>query len=48
MTCFSWLTLFFFRTGSPKELYDAKGQFYDMMKHSGEFEDLEKSLNTKE
>lgn len=35
-------------TGSPKELYDAKGQFYDMMKHSGEFEDLEKSLNTKE
>ncbi|ETS83787.1 hypothetical protein PFICI_05663 [Pestalotiopsis fici W106-1] len=35
-------------TGSPRELYDAKGQFYDMMKHSGEFEDLEKSLNAKE
>ncbi|KAH9904109.1 P-loop containing nucleoside triphosphate hydrolase protein [Xylariomycetidae sp. FL2044] len=30
--------------GSPKELYDAKGQFYDMMKHSGEFEDLERFL----
>ncbi|KAH6659572.1 ATP-binding cassette transporter abc1 [Truncatella angustata] len=35
-------------TGSPKELYEAKGQFYDMMKHSGEFEDLEKSLIAKE
>ncbi|KAI1377673.1 ABC transporter [Hypoxylon crocopeplum] len=35
--------------GSPKELYEAKGQFYDMMKHSGEFEDLEKFLlDTKE
>ncbi|KAH8166726.1 hypothetical protein CIB48_g1479 [Xylaria polymorpha] len=31
--------------GSPKELYEAKGQFYDMMRHSGEFEDLEKFLN---
>ncbi|KAI1755593.1 ABC transporter [Xylaria castorea] len=31
--------------GSPKELYGAKGQFYDMMRHSGEFEDLEKFLN---
>ncbi|RYC61174.1 hypothetical protein CHU98_g5032 [Xylaria longipes] len=30
--------------GSPKELYEAKGQFYDMMRHSGEFEDLEKFL----
>ncbi|KAM0814687.1 putative ATP-binding cassette transporter abc1 [Seiridium cardinale] len=35
-------------TGSPKELYEARGQFYDMMKHSGEFEDLEKTLNAKE
>ncbi|KAI1856226.1 hypothetical protein JX265_011738 [Neoarthrinium moseri] len=34
--------------GSPKELYEAKGQFYDMMRHSGEFEDLEKILNAKE
>ncbi|KAI1386478.1 ABC transporter [Hypoxylon trugodes] len=33
--------------GSPKELYEARGQFYDMMKHSGEFEDLEKFLDTK-
>ncbi|KAI2473026.1 ABC transporter [Annulohypoxylon bovei var. microspora] len=33
--------------GSPKELYEAKGQFHDMMKHSGEFEDLEKFLNDK-
>ncbi|KAI1763655.1 ABC transporter [Hypoxylon sp. FL1150] len=33
--------------GSPKELYDAKGQFYDMMKHSGEFDDLVEVLNTK-
>ncbi|KAI1179425.1 ABC transporter [Nemania sp. FL0916] len=30
--------------GSPKELYEAKGQFYDMMRHSGEFEDLESLL----
>ncbi|KAI2624137.1 ABC transporter [Hypoxylon sp. NC1633] len=30
--------------GSPKELYEARGQFYDMMKHSGEFEDLENFL----
>ncbi|KAI0889038.1 ABC transporter [Annulohypoxylon maeteangense] len=33
--------------GSPKELYETKGQFYDMMKHSGEFEDLERFLNDK-
>ncbi|KAI1083391.1 ABC transporter [Whalleya microplaca] len=33
--------------GSPKELYDAKGHFYDMMKHSGELEDLERFLDTK-
>ncbi|KAL7627671.1 hypothetical protein AAE478_001864 [Parahypoxylon ruwenzoriense] len=33
--------------GSPKELYEAKGQFYDMMKHSGEFDDLERLINTK-
>ncbi|KAI1342399.1 ABC transporter [Xylariaceae sp. FL0016] len=33
--------------GSPKELYEAKGQFYDMMKHSGEFEDLERILDAK-
>lgn len=35
------------RVGSPKELCEAKGQFYDMMKHSGEFEDLEKLLDSK-
>ncbi|KAI8958994.1 P-loop containing nucleoside triphosphate hydrolase protein [Daldinia sp. FL1419] len=34
--------------GSPKELYEARGQFYDMMKHSGEFEDLERFLTTKQ
>ncbi|KAI0541231.1 ABC transporter [Xylaria digitata] len=33
--------------GSPKELYEAKGQFYDMMRHSGEFEDLERLLQEK-
>ncbi|GAP82594.1 putative ABC transporter [Rosellinia necatrix] len=33
--------------GSPKELYEAQGPFYDMMRHSGEFEDLEKFLNGK-
>ncbi|KAI8633413.1 ABC transporter [Xylariaceae sp. FL1651] len=33
--------------GSPKELYEAKGQFYDMMRHSGEFEHLEEFLSTK-
>lgn len=37
-----------FRVGSPKELYEGKGQFYDMMKHSGEFEDLEKFLAAKD
>lgn len=36
-----------FRVGSPKELYEAKGQFYDMMKHSGEIDDLESLLNSK-
>ncbi|OAA47837.1 ABC transporter, transmembrane domain, type 1 [Metarhizium rileyi] len=30
--------------GSPKQLYDAKGQFYDMVCHSGEVEDLEALL----
>lgn len=34
----------FSRVGSPRELYEAKGQFYDMMRHSGEFEDLEKLI----
>ncbi|KAI0171779.1 ABC transporter [Hypoxylon sp. FL1284] len=33
--------------GSPKELYEAQGQFYDMLKHSGEFEDLAEFLSTK-
>ncbi|KAI1470644.1 P-loop containing nucleoside triphosphate hydrolase protein [Daldinia caldariorum] len=33
--------------GSPKELYEAKGQFYDMMRHSGEYEDLERFLTAK-
>ncbi|TGJ82318.1 hypothetical protein E0Z10_g6434 [Xylaria hypoxylon] len=33
--------------GTPKELYEAKGQFHDMMRHSGEFEDLEKLLKEK-
>ncbi|KAI1813701.1 ABC transporter [Poronia punctata] len=28
-------------TGSPRELYEAKGYFYDLMRHSGEFDDLE-------
>ncbi|KAL5594701.1 hypothetical protein BROUX41_001617 [Berkeleyomyces rouxiae] len=27
--------------GAPKELYQAKGQFYEMVQHSGEKEDLE-------
>ncbi|KJK92870.1 hypothetical protein H633G_03246 [Metarhizium anisopliae BRIP 53284] len=33
--------------GSPKELYDAKGQFYDMVYHSGEMEELERLLEEK-
>jgi hypothetical protein len=33
-----------YRLGTPKELYEARGQFYDMMRHSGEFEDLEKMI----
>lgn len=32
------------RVGSPRELYETKGQFYEMMRHSGEFEDLEELL----
>ena len=33
--------------GSPKELYEAKGQFYDMIYHSGEMEDLQQLLEEK-
>ncbi|KAK2592431.1 hypothetical protein QQS21_009883 [Conoideocrella luteorostrata] len=33
--------------GSPKELYDAKGQFYDMVYHSGEMEELQELLEDK-
>lgn len=33
------------RYGSPKELYDAKGQFYDMIYHSGELEELKAILD---
>lgn len=32
---------FYNRVGSPKELFNAKGTFYDMVQHSGEVEDLE-------
>ncbi|KAK8028893.1 hypothetical protein PG991_005949 [Apiospora marii] len=34
--------------GSPKALYEAQGPFYDMMKHSGEFEDLVEVLGRKD
>lgn len=27
--------------GSPKELFSAKGDFYDMVQHSGEVQELE-------
>lgn len=30
--------------GSPKDLYNSKGQFYDMVYHSGEMEDLQAIL----
>lgn len=30
--------------GSPKDLYNSKGQFYDMVYHSGEMEDLQVML----
>ena len=33
--------------GSPKELYDAKGSFYDMVQHSGEVEELQEFLGNK-
>ncbi|KAI0159623.1 multidrug resistance-associated protein [Xylariaceae sp. FL1272] len=33
--------------GSPKELYDRQGTFFDMMRHSGEFDDLEGFLKSK-
>ncbi|KAH8669129.1 ATP-binding cassette transporter abc1 [Xylariales sp. PMI_506] len=34
--------------GSPLELYNAQGQFYDMMRRSGEFEDLKSFLDTRD
>ncbi|KAK8867921.1 P-loop containing nucleoside triphosphate hydrolase protein [Apiospora arundinis] len=34
--------------GSPRELYKARGSFYDMMKHSGELDDLVSVLDSKE
>jgi ABC-type multidrug transport system fused ATPase/permease subunit len=30
--------------GSPRDLYNAKGQFYDMVYHSGEMEELQTML----
>ncbi|KAF5550499.1 ATP-binding protein cassette (ABC) transporter [Fusarium mexicanum] len=32
--------------GSPRDLYNSRGQFYDMVYHSGEMEDLQASLET--
>lgn len=29
------------RMGSPKELFGAKGTFYDMVQHSGEVKELQ-------
>lgn len=29
------------RMGSPKELFEAKGTFYDMVQHSGEVQELQ-------
>lgn len=40
----SWrdvLTDVWCRIGSPRELYRAKGDFYSMVKHSGEDEELQ-------
>lgn len=42
-TCMFWLTILF-RHGSPRDLYNAKGQFYDMVCHSGELDELEELL----
>lgn len=39
-----YFILTFTRCGSPKELYNARGQFYDMVYHSGEMEDLQSLL----
>ncbi|KAH6607747.1 hypothetical protein Trco_004060 [Trichoderma cornu-damae] len=33
--------------GSPRDLYDSKGLFYDMMCHSGEMEELQEFLENK-
>lgn len=33
------------RTGSPRDLYSQKGQFYDMVCHSGESDDLQGLLD---
>ncbi|KAI1032360.1 hypothetical protein LB503_010921 [Fusarium chuoi] len=32
--------------GSPRDLYNSRGQFYDMVYHSGEMEDLQALLET--
>lgn len=32
------------RNGSPRDLYHAKGLFYDMVYHSGEMDDLQSFL----
>ncbi|KAI7766647.1 hypothetical protein LZL87_004947 [Fusarium oxysporum] len=32
--------------GSPRDLYNSRGQFYDMVYHSGEMEDLQTLLDT--
>lgn len=34
-----------FRFGSPKDLFESKGLFYDMIYHSGEMEELKTILN---
>lgn len=36
------------RVGSPHELYQARGGFYSMMKHSGEDEELIQVLEPQE
>lgn len=36
-----YLLTAFDRMGSPKELFGAKGTFYDMVQHSGEVKELQ-------
>lgn len=41
------MDFFLNRYGAPRDLYNAKGLFYDMVYHSGEMEELQELLEEK-